>query len=91
MGKDGAQFITAKVANKMVEFLRAMIGPLWIAWTSSIEMLNHDISAARKFDAIVSRVAHTLNRPPNGVSEGPCSSITTSSPRAREKDLRNGI
>jgi hypothetical protein len=91
MGKDGTQFITAKVTNKMMELLRAMIGPLWIAWTSSIEMLNQDVSAARKFDAIVSRVAHTLNRPSNGAAEGPCSSITSSSPPARGKDGRNGI
>ena len=44
-----------------MEFFRQMMWPMWTAITSSLEMLDYNTSLRQKFDAVVSRMAHSLN------------------------------
>ena len=44
-----------------MEFFRQMMWPMWTAFTSGLEMLDCDISLRQKLDAVVSRMAHSLN------------------------------
>jgi hypothetical protein len=45
-----------------MDFFTQMIRPMWTAFTASLEMLDSDMSLRQKFDAVVSRIAHELNR-----------------------------
>jgi hypothetical protein len=50
----------------MDQLVKIVLAPLWTALAAGIRMLGSDVSAGRKFDAIVSRAAHALNRPQTG-------------------------
>jgi len=45
-----------------MEFFRQMMWQMWTAFTSSLEMLDYDTSLRHKFDAVVSRMAHSFNQ-----------------------------
>lgn len=64
MGGGGAEFINQHTwTNNMEPFFKIVIWPVWTAFAWSMELLGQDVPAAMKFDAIVSRSAHALNRP----------------------------